>query len=80
MFEWINKAAGHNNTYGPSGLGLFIGVSIKLLFYEFLAGNNITTRGANIIDHIPSTQPSRNMIQAHFKALRLFRKICRLVQ
>ena len=62
MHEWVNKAAGHFMKYGRSGL----------------AGNNITNRGANIIDHIPSTHPSRNMVEAHFKSLRLFRKLCRL--
>lgn len=30
MHEWLNKAAGHNYTYGPSGLG-FICYPVNIL-------------------------------------------------
>lgn len=36
-------------------------------------------RGFNIIDANPSGFPSRNMLDAHMKTLRFYRKVCRLV-
>ncbi len=44
---------------------------------EFPASNVITGGGALPSDKVPSPMRSRNMIEAHFKSLRCFRKWCR---
>jgi len=44
-----------------------------------IAGNNITIRGADITEGVPSQKPSKNLAQASLKSLRLFRKACRLM-
>jgi hypothetical protein len=41
------------------------------------ATNNITIRGYLPSDQVPAPNQSRNIVEAHFKSLRLFRKWCR---
>ncbi len=44
---------------------------------SFPAVNNITVAGYLPHDRVPAAAPSRNIVEAHFKSLRLFRKYCR---
>ena len=41
------------------------------------AFNNITTRGFLPADQVPGPTRSRNVVEAHQKSLRLFRRWCR---
>jgi len=63
-FHWDNKNPGSFGEYGSQ--------------WGF-AGNNITVRGSEIIDHLPTQKPSKNMAEASLKVLRFFRKTCRLI-
>ncbi|EAS01618.1 NADH dehydrogenase, putative (macronuclear) [Tetrahymena thermophila SB210] len=42
-------------------------------------GNNVTIRGNEIMERLPSQTPSQNMVQASMKTLRFYRKFCRLI-
>ncbi|KAM3147022.1 hypothetical protein pb186bvf_000738 [Paramecium bursaria] len=42
-------------------------------------GNYITIRGAECPEFLPSVKKSQNITQAHFKTLRFYRKICRML-
>ena len=42
-------------------------------------GNNVTIRGNEICERLPSQTPSQNLAQASMKVLRFYRKFCRLV-
>jgi len=43
------------------------------------AGNNITNRGADILENLPSQKPSKTLSEAALKSLRLYRRCCRLI-
>eukprot|EP00330_Aristerostoma_sp_ATCC50986_P009853 CAMPEP_0114589142 /NCGR_PEP_ID=MMETSP0125-20121206/11670_1 /TAXON_ID=485358 ORGANISM="Aristerostoma sp., Strain ATCC 50986" /NCGR_SAMPLE_ID=MMETSP0125 /ASSEMBLY_ACC=CAM_ASM_000245 /LENGTH=156 /DNA_ID=CAMNT_0001785893 /DNA_START=90 /DNA_END=560 /DNA_ORIENTATION=+ len=44
-----------------------------------VGGNNITIRGGDIPEGLPTTKRSKNLVEASQKTLRLFRKSCRLM-
>ncbi len=46
-------------------------------YNDLPAINNATTYGYLPSDQIPSPTRSRNVVEAHMKSLRLFRKYCR---
>ena len=46
----------------------------------WIAGNNITNRGADVLEQLPSQRPSKNLTEAALKSLKLYRRCCRLVR
>ncbi len=47
------------------------------VYNDMPAINNITARGYLPSDQVPAPTRSRNIVEAHMKSLRLFRKYCR---
>ena len=46
---------------------------------QALWGSNHFLRGNDILTNVPSKRPSKNMTEATLKALRLYKRYCRLV-
>lgn len=44
-----------------------------------LGGNSVTMRGNEIPEYLATGRPSKNIIQAHLKVLRFYRRVCRLL-
>ncbi|CAD8054291.1 unnamed protein product [Paramecium sonneborni] len=69
----------NQNQNFTSNLNLFPEIGTHGSRGKQYGGNNITMRGTEIFEGLTTGRPSKNIIQAHFKALRFYRKVCRLI-